>query len=98
MLKRLLHIIIITTLVVQLLPVNRLSRYVFDMEDEYATDITASKAMKQLAEEEYKEIHIAHTGVTISCMDISNAVFHFDETLPEPHPGVIPTPPPDITC
>ena len=82
----------------QLLPVSRLSRYVFDMEDESATDITASKAMKQLAEEEYKEIHIEYTGLTISSIAISKAVFHFDETLPVLHPGAIPTPPPDIIC
>lgn len=97
LIKRIIHFLLIFTLVIQLFPTNRAGRFLMlDLpEDEYG-DMVGSKTMRQLAEEEHKEIHIEHEWITIPFIHINNAIFHFSESLPTPHPGAIPTPPPNF--
>ena len=95
--KRIIHFLLILTLTLQLFPTNRAGRFLMlDVpEDEYG-DMVGSKTMRQLAEEEHKDIHIEHDWLTIPFINIRNTNFHFSESLPNPHPGAIHTPPPNF--
>lgn len=97
LIKRIIHFILIFTLVLQLFPTNRAGRFLMlDLpEDEYG-DVLGSKSMRQLVEEEHKEIHIGHEWIIIPVTFVNKAIFHFAESLPTPHPGAIPTPPPNM--
>ena len=98
-LRRIIHTFLILTLVIQLFPTNQAGRFFcMDLpEDEY-TDIPGGKGkqLRQLTEEE-KDLHIGHNWRPLSFLTIMDATFHFSERLPIPHPGAIPTPPPN-TC
>lgn len=95
--RRILYSILIVTLTIQLFPTNSAGRFLMlDLPDDEYSDMVGSKAMRQLAEEEHKEIHIQHEWITIPFVNINNSTFHFSESLPIPHPGAVHTPPPNI--
>ena len=93
--RRIIHALLMITLVIQLFPTNQAGRFFcIDLpEDEY-TDIPGGKQLRQLIEEE-KDVHIDHNWKPLCFLSIKNATFHFSERLPIPHPGAIPTPPPN---
>ena len=96
-LKKIIHGILIFTLVIQLFPTNTAGRFLMlDLPEDGYADIPGSKTLRQIAEEEHKEIHIEHNWLTIPFTNISKRNFHFSETLPIPHPGAIHTPPPNF--
>ena len=95
--KRIIHILLIVTLVIQLFPTNQAGRFFcFDLPDEEYTDLGGAKGnqLRQLTEEE-KDLHIDHTWEPLCFVNAKNNLFHFSERLPIPHPGAIPTPPPN---
>src|SRR4028118_1859290 len=96
-LRGLIHILLTFTLMLQLFPTNQSGRFfVSDLPDDECSEMAGAKGqLRQLAEEEHKDIYIEHNGITLPFTSISNRLFHFSETLPIPQPGTIPTPPPN---
>jgi len=93
--KRIIHSILIFTLVIQLFPTNPGGKfYMLDLPDDECTQLPGNQ-LRQITEEEYKEMHIDHQYVTLPSVDINNFIFHFSELLPVSHPGAIHTPPPN---
>jgi hypothetical protein len=96
--KKLIHIFLIFTLSIQLLPTNQAGKlFLFDLPDDDYTDMPghSSNQLRQFIEEDHKEIHVEHHWVVVPFVHINNKRFHFAVSLPEPHPGAIPTPPPN---
>ena len=96
--KRIIHLILIFTLSLQLLPTNQAGRFFIpDLADNEQTDLAGSTSnqLRQFVEEEYKDIHIEHGGIILHFVHIINERLHFTVSLPTPHPGAIPTPPPN---
>jgi len=97
-LRGLIHILLTFTLVLQLFPTNQSGRFFLsDLPDDECSEMAGAKGqLRQLVEEEHKDIHIEHNGITIHFTNINNQLFHFSETLPVLHAGAIPTPPPNL--
>ncbi len=97
LLKRIIHTILIFTLFIQLFPTNQAGRFFMtDMPDDECADMpTKGNSLRQFLEEEHKDIHIEHDWVSIPFIHITKIRFHFSVSLPTPHPGAIPTPPPN---
>jgi hypothetical protein len=94
--KRFIHTILIFTLVLQLFPTNMGGKFfMFDIPEDECTQLPSNQ-LRQLIEEEYKDIHIENHSVTLPSVSISNIIFHFTELLPVSHPGAIHTPPPNF--
>jgi hypothetical protein len=100
--RGLIHILLTFTLILQLFPTNQSGRFfLFDLPDDECSDMACAKGqLRQLVEEEHKDIHIEHNWITIPFININKRLFHFSESLPIPHPGAIPTPPPNelLSC
>lgn len=96
--KKFIYLIVIFTLLIQLLPTNQSGRfYLLDLPDDDYTKNSGSSTnqLRQLLEEEHKEIHIEHNWIVIPFITINSSRYHFSVSLPGPHPGAIPTPPPN---
>jgi hypothetical protein len=96
-LRGLIHILLTFTLILQLFPTNQSGRFFLsDLPDDECSEMAGAKGqLRQLTEEEHKDIHIEHNGIAVSFTNISSRLFHFSETLPSFQPGAIPTPPPN---
>jgi hypothetical protein len=68
--------------------------FMFDLPEDECAQAPANQ-LRQLMEEEYKDIHIEYHNVTLPSVNLNNINFHFTELLPVSHPGAIHTPPPN---
>jgi|GEM_PF-3059145 len=96
--KKIIHLILLLTLLIQLFPTNQAGRlFLLDLPDGEYTDManSSSDQLRQIVEDEHKEIYIEHTWITVLFVHITNTRFRFSVSLPDPHPGAIPTPPPN---
>jgi hypothetical protein len=95
--KRFIHTILIFTLILQLFPTNLGGKFfMFDLPEDECTQVPANQ-LRQIMEEEYKDIHIEHNHyLTLPSVNINNIIFHFTELLPVSQPGAIHTPPPNF--
>ena len=97
--KKIIHLILIFTLSIQLFPTNQAGKFfMLDLPDDENSEMagTAANQLRQFVEEEHKDIHVEHNWLVIHFTHINNSRFHFSVSLPEPHPGAIPTPPPNF--
>ena len=96
--KKIIYLILIFTLSIQLFPTNQAGRFfLLDLPDNDFTEMAGSSVnqLRQFVEEEHKDIHIEHNWIAVPFIHINNTRFHFSVSLPDPHPGAIPTPPPN---
>ena len=96
--KKVIHSILILTLILQLLPTNTSGRfYLQGSRKDDTSEMPDAKAsqLRQLIEEDHKDICLDHNWVSVDFIHITNSVYHFSETLPIPHFGAIHTPPPN---
>ena len=56
---------------------------------------TSSNQLRQFVEEEHKDLHIEHHWMVLTFTNLNSKRFHFSVSIPDPHPGAIPTPPPN---
>lgn len=99
--KKIIYLVLIFTLLIQLFPTSQSGRFfLVDLPDDDYTETSGSTAnqLRQLQEEEHKEIHIEHNWVVIPFVTINSSRFHYSVSLPKPHAGAIPTPPPNYIC
>jgi hypothetical protein len=98
LLKKFIHSILILTLIIQLFPTNSKGRFVVQnkcKEDSTELPDAKSSPLRQLIEEDHKDILVEHDWVKVHFIQINNSIFHFSEELPVPHFGPIHTPPPN---
>ena len=99
--KKVIHIILILTLLIQLLPTNTSGRFILQgscKEDNSELPDATANQLRQLIEEDHKEICLDHHRISVNFVNIINAVYHFSEMLPIPHFGAIHTPPPNCVA
>ena len=97
--KKFIYYILIITLALQLFPTTQAGQfYIVELPEEECSDAPGAKGnpLRQINEEEYKDIHIEHNWIAVPMMNLNNAIFNFPVSLPEPHPGTIHTPPPNV--
>jgi hypothetical protein len=98
--EKLLNIILIFTLILQLFPTTTSGKFfMFGQTKEECMDISgaANGQLKQLNEEQHKEIHLESHGLILTLLNLTVHIFHFSEMLPILHYGSIPTPPPNFS-
>ena len=96
--KKIIHLILIFTLLIQLFPTNQAGKFfLLDLPDDEFADMAGSSAnqLRQFVEEEHKDLHIEHNWIVVPFINLNNSRYHFSVSLPDPHPGAIPTPPPN---
>lgn len=101
LLKKFIHSLLIITLIVQLFPTNNRGRFIVHNKcKEDSTELPDAKAnqLRQLIEEDHKDILVDHDWINVDFVHINSLIFHFSEALPVPHFGPIHTPPPNSFC
>ena len=101
LIRKVLDIVLIFTLALQMFPTTLSGRFLLlDIAEEETIELSepGNNPLKQLDEHPHKEIHLEMLALQLPVRNCSNDIFHFDERLPEPHPGSIPTPPPNFFC
>lgn len=96
--KKIIHSVLIITLIIQLLPTNTSGRFIVkNARKQDSTELPDAKAnqLRQLLEEDHKDLCIDHNWVTVDFVHVVKTTFHFSEALPIPHFGAIHTPPPN---
>jgi hypothetical protein len=97
--EKLLHIILIFTLILQLFPTTISGKFfMFGQAKEECMDMSgaAKNQLKQVNEEQHKEIHLESHGLILTLLNLTVFMFHFSEMLPLLHFDSIPTPPPNF--
>lgn len=97
--RKFINSILILTLFIQLFPTNQAGRFfMMDLPDDECADMPSKgNQLRQFVEEEHKDIHIEHNWVSIPFINITRIRVQYSESLPSPHPGAIPTPPPNFS-
>ena len=97
--KKIIHLLLILTLSIQLFPTNQAGRFfLLDLPDDEFADMAGSSStnqLRQFVEEEHKEFQIEHNWIVVPFIHLNSKRYHFSVSLPDPHPGAIPTPPPN---
>lgn len=97
--KKIIHSILILTLIVQLFPTNTSGRFIMQkcQKEDASSEVPDAKGsqLRQLIEEDHKEIYLEHDWVKVDFVNLNSLNFHFSEALPIPHFGSIHTPPPN---